>query len=179
VSPSYPKGHFVTLHEILLQNHLLLFDLAYNRIPRATFQEALKQKGEKPVTDDSSVGKISTVNALFLRDLTEEADRPHHYPQVPPSVSLDKILKAMAVYELHGLNDIDTAVRFGERLGERIDVEHAIALLADSKCRQPDGVDPIELLRQHVRNLEGSTSWRLTAPLRGLKSLLGGARPRK
>ena len=57
----------------------------------------------------------------------------------PPSV--DQILKTMAIYELHGFNDIalQTAVAFAEELGERLDVERAIDLL----CRQTDlAVEP-------------------------------------
>jgi hypothetical protein len=35
VSPAYPNSHFATVAEIALENHLLVFDLAFNRIPRA------------------------------------------------------------------------------------------------------------------------------------------------
>jgi len=41
VSPSYPRGHFATLAELALENHLLVFDVAFNRIPRASYQRAL------------------------------------------------------------------------------------------------------------------------------------------
>jgi len=44
VSPSYPKSHFGTLAEIALENHLVVFDLAFNRIPRPSFQQALISK---------------------------------------------------------------------------------------------------------------------------------------
>src|SRR6476469_9963395 len=36
VSPSYPKSHFGTLAEIALENHLMVFDLVFDRIPRAS-----------------------------------------------------------------------------------------------------------------------------------------------
>ena len=41
ISPTYPKGHFVTLHEMLLQHRLLVLDIGMNRIRRASFQRAL------------------------------------------------------------------------------------------------------------------------------------------
>src|SRR5579871_6798215 len=83
VSPSYPLGHFATIQTILLEHHLLVFDLAYNRVPRESYQQALLRKGIPPVADQVSIGKVSTVNALFLRDLIDEAHSPHHYPKPP------------------------------------------------------------------------------------------------
>jgi Methyltransferase FkbM domain len=44
VSPAYPKSHFVTLAALALENHLVVFDVAFNRIPRASYQRALIQK---------------------------------------------------------------------------------------------------------------------------------------
>jgi hypothetical protein len=43
----------------------------------------------------------------------------------------------MIIYELHVLNDValDTAQRFAERLGARLDVDRAIWLLADPDIR--------------------------------------------
>src|SRR5262249_233600 len=40
VSPAYPKSHFGTLAELALESHLLVFDIAFNRIPRESFQRA-------------------------------------------------------------------------------------------------------------------------------------------
>jgi len=69
---------------------------------------------------------------LFCRDLTAERDGSLYYAKLPPPPSVDQILKAMSIYELHGLNDIavDTAVRFSRELGRRVDVERAIDLLS-------------------------------------------------
>src|SRR5262252_1488133 len=50
VSPSYPKSHFGTMAELALENHLLVFDIAFNRIPRESFQRALVHKGLKPIS---------------------------------------------------------------------------------------------------------------------------------
>jgi hypothetical protein len=79
----------------------------------------------------------------------------------------------MIICELHSLNDIalDTAERFAERLGARLDVDRAIWLLADPDTR------PNEYRRQIKRLVcayEQSTSWRITAPLRWIKLMLVG-----
>jgi hypothetical protein len=100
----------------------------------------------------------------------------------------------MITYELYGLGDIalDTPVRFRERLGERLDVEKAIALPADPLCRapgrkpaplwpenHPDPAQPVErstpelqATLDRLRALEDSISWRLTAPLRAVRRAL-------
>jgi hypothetical protein len=63
--------------------------------------------------------------------LTAEREGSLHYERrlAPPSV--DQILKTMAIYELHGLNDVavDTALLYSDELGKRVDVERAVDLL--------------------------------------------------
>src|SRR5262249_10507030 len=75
-SDAYPKSHFGTLAEILLEHHLLVFDLAFNRIPRATFRRALENKGIKTDPQHDGFGKPAMVNVLFCRDLIDETDAP-------------------------------------------------------------------------------------------------------
>jgi Methyltransferase FkbM domain len=41
VSPLYPNSHFGTVAELALENHLLVFDIAFNEIPCASLQRAL------------------------------------------------------------------------------------------------------------------------------------------
>jgi hypothetical protein len=139
-SPVYPTGHSAALHYTLLTHHFKLFDAAFDRVPREAFQQALVRKGLPMVVDQSAVEKIFSVNALFLRDMVQEAESPQNYLTPPRAVSVDKLLKAMIIYELHGLNDIalDTAVRFRGQLGQRINVDHAIELLAVRDCRRND-----------------------------------------
>jgi FkbM family methyltransferase len=142
VSPTYPKSHFATLQEILLRRHFLVFDLNFNRIPRASFQRALAGKRLSPLSDQQSVGKPATLNVLFCRDLIDETDRPENYTSACDPFTIDQIIKLMIIYELYGLNDIavDTAERFKDRLAGRLDVEKAITLLADPQCRATRGV---------------------------------------
>jgi FkbM family methyltransferase len=176
VSPSYPKSHFATLAEIALENHLLVFDLAFNRIPRASFQRALVHKGFEPVSEQDAVGRPATVDVLFARDLIDEVDHSGHYRSPPQPVSINQLIKSMIIYELHALNDValDTAERFAERLGTHLDVDRAVRLLADPNCvvneyrRQ---------LRAQKRAYEESTSWRITAPLRSARLLFGAPHP--
>jgi len=187
VSPTYPKSHFGTLQEILLERHFLVFDLNFNRIPRASFQQALVRKGLPAVTDQRSAGKPATLNVLFCRDLIDETDHPENYVGPCEPLSVDQLIKMMIVYELHGLNDIalDVADRFRDRLSGRLDVDKAIDLLADPYCRTPGGAPParaadgmIEPLRaanaaleQRIHDFEASTSWHATAPLRALRKV--------
>src|SRR5262249_19759321 len=96
--------------------------------------------------------------------------------------------------ELYGLSDValDTVERFRDRLGERLDVERAIALLADPLCRAPGHVAVRPLLQtapesvhraeklavelqaaiDRLQALENSISWRVTAPLRAVRRAL-------
>jgi len=109
---------------------------------------------------------------LFCRDLIDEVDHQDNYVTACRPTTVDQIIKVMIICELHSLNDIalDTAERFAERLGARLDVDRAIWLLADPDIR------PNEYRRQ-IRAYEQSTSWRITAPLRWLKPMLiGGGR---
>ncbi len=160
ISPLYPKTHFGTLQELLLNARMLPFDFAFNRVPRASFVAAVekgRQPGAAPLQD---LGKPATFNVLFCRDLIDEADHSENYAALTDPVDVDQLIKQMIIYELHGLNDIalDTAVRFADRLAERLDVEKAIDLLADPECRTSP---------------EASTSSRLwplhTLPIRALR----------
>jgi FkbM family methyltransferase len=132
VSPTYPRTHFGTLQEILLQHHMLVFDLNFARAPRATFQSAVERKGLSVPSDQCSLGKPSTFNILFCRDAIDETDHPESYVVACQALSVDQLLKIMIIYEIYGLNDIalDTAERFRGRLGDRIDIDKAVSLLS-------------------------------------------------
>lgn len=180
-SPTYPNGHFIELHEILHQHRLAVFDLGFNRIARSAFQRALARKGLPAISDQTSVGKVSTLNVLFALDPIEDAEYPHHNPApLRAPLGIDKLLKLLIVYELHGLSDVavDAAEYFRGTLGSRIDVDRAIELLADPDCRVPANqgsldTSAIAALRRQIDELEKSNSWRITAPLRKIRSLMG------
>jgi FkbM family methyltransferase len=172
VSPHYPKSHFVTMAEFALDNHLLVFDLAFDRAPRASFQKALIRKGLKPIVDHNEIGKPTTVDVLFCRDLIDEVDHQDNYVTASRPTTIDQIIKTMIICELHSLNDIalDTAERFADPLGARFDVDRAIWLLADPDMRPNEDGE----YRRRIRAYEQSTSWRITAPLRWIKPMLVG-----
>jgi FkbM family methyltransferase len=170
VSPTYPKSHFGTLAELVLEHHLLVFDLAFNRIPRESFQRALVHNGLKPISKLDSLGRPATVNVLFGRDLIDEVDHQSNYQGPCRPFSVSQLIKSIIVCELYSLNDValDTAERFADRLGAHLDVDRAVRLLADPDCVSNE-------YRRQIRAFELSTSWRITAPLRWAKTLLFGA----
>jgi FkbM family methyltransferase len=158
ISPTYPKGHLATLHEMSLQHGLLVFDIGFNRIPRASFQRALVRNGRKAIVGEDSVGKPAKLDVLFCRDPIDEADHPENYQTPCQPLNLEQLIKLMIMYELHGLNDIavDTVERFANRLKGRLDIEQAIRLLADPHCRPGP-------LRRFIRNARRSVRRRVRA----------------
>jgi FkbM family methyltransferase len=180
VSPIYPKSHFCTLHELLAGAHLLVFDLNFDRVPRHSFVRALSRTDSSPIGTSQEIGKPATFNMLFCRDLIDDTDHPEIYATPCEPISTDQIIKMMIIYELYGLNDValDTAVRFRERLGERLDVEKAIDLLTDPLCRAPGRRPPpppeLQAAVDRLRAVENSISWRVTAPLRAVRRTLMG-----
>src|SRR5262245_43134990 len=174
VSPSYPKGHFGTMAELALENHLMVFDIAFNRIPRASYQRALVSKGLEPISVQAAIARRATVDVLFSRDLIDEVDHPENYQGRCRPFSVSQLIKSIIILELHALNDValDTAERFAERLGAQLDVDRAVRLLADPDCMTNEYR---KQMRAQISAFELSTSWRITAPLRWAKRLVFGA----
>jgi FkbM family methyltransferase len=169
-SNAYPDSRFALVQAALLRNGLVLCDLNFDRVPRASYREARNVRGMSALPAVGS-GKPRLFNVLLCRDLAAERDGSVFYKRLPPRPTIDQILKTIAIYELHGLNDVavDTAVKFSAELGQRIDVERALDLL----CQQIE-VPPLDAdsLRQQIHSIYASTSWRITAPLRAIGNAL-------
>jgi FkbM family methyltransferase len=163
VSPMYPQGHLPTLHALLSKARMRVFDLNFNRVPRRSFVQAVGRASE-------DIGKPATFNVLFCRDLIEEADHPENYTAPCNPESVDRIIKAMIVYELHGFSDIalDTAVRFRESLEVRLDLAKVVSLLADPLCRAPGHMpmvkwaEELDAARRRLEEVEREWADRLT-----------------
>jgi hypothetical protein len=136
-SPLYPETHLGTLQKLLLEAHFLIFDLNFDRVPRASYRREVARRRPPGAALIRGMGRPATVNALFCRDLIDEADHAENYMSVCQPVSIDQLIKLMIVYELYRLSDValDTAIRFVEQLAPRLDVEQAVDLLADPFCR--------------------------------------------
>jgi FkbM family methyltransferase len=139
VSPELPGSHFGELQAILLGAHLLTFDLAFNRVPRASYLREIRRRGRNHLLSRTA-GKPGTLNVLFARDLIDERDHPENYTTASEPLSADRLIKMMIIMELYGLSDIalDTADRFSDLLAPRMDVEKAFDLLADPLGGMPD-----------------------------------------
>jgi FkbM family methyltransferase len=192
----YPRSQFDLIHGLLIEHGLVVADLNFNRVRRAAYLKARSRRNlrELPV---EGAGMPSTLNVLFCRDPPAEGTGIRYYEKPPSPLRIDQILKLMAIYELHDLNDVavDIAVSFSNQLGQRLDVEHAIDLLCERtthdfaavKRASADSIEgQFELARDYVLQLEtdrtalmerldqiyASTSWRLTAPLRAIGNIL-------
>jgi FkbM family methyltransferase len=171
-SPVYLRTHFQAINEILIEHRLLVFDLNFVHTPRATYTEALTKR---PTTFDF----------VFCRDFVAEKDHPHHFFDLrseEPEPPVDKIIKAMINFELHGLMDcaVDLAARFREKLQERLDVDEAVELLLAPAPYPRNTADVISCLnmitqlRKRVDELSGKSA--RPSEQNSLKRLLRGWR---
>jgi hypothetical protein len=127
------------INDIVLDYRLQLFDISYWRYARPAYLAA-KARHPWPQADpmrdwpDLEVGQPSTVDAVFCRDFVMEDVAPERFGHLPEAVlepTIDKLVKSMINFELHGLMDcaVDIAAHFRDRLAQRLDVDHAIMLL--------------------------------------------------
>jgi FkbM family methyltransferase len=194
VSPEHPHGHFHAINELLVQNHLLVFDVNIVRAPRPAYVDASRRAGieERDLPPIRLlVGAPTTCDFLFCRDLTAERAHPENFiaPRPPPPTA-DQIIKAMINFELHGLMDcaVDVAAAFRSELEGRFDVDKAISLLL-RPAQNPRNTADVALCMNRIGALErevrervisevtlaqvyGSTSWRVTKPLRLARTAL-------
>jgi FkbM family methyltransferase len=134
--PVEPGGRtqFDELHASLLEQGLRLFDLVSERLPRPEYLRLREARHRTwPVPADPrtrpppfAIGQFVVFDILFCRDLVAQSAVPEGN-----DTSIDRILKMMIIFEMHGLMDCATelASHFRERLGARLDVDRAIDLL--------------------------------------------------
>jgi FkbM family methyltransferase len=140
-SPTHLHTHFGTLNDLLLPHGLHVFDLSYVRWPYPPYTAALSESkyseskcAVRRMRNLRVVGRPTTFDFVFCRDFVAERDWPQSFINKPlpyrlPSV--DKLIKAMINFELHGLMDcaFEIGMQFREHLEQRIDVSWALDLL--------------------------------------------------
>jgi FkbM family methyltransferase len=189
VSPVYLRTPFVDICEILSEHRLLVFDLNAIRTARPSYVAARARNPwpKRDIMQDSphlDVGQPRTLDFVFCRDFAAEAISPHHFitlpeASLPPTV--DKLIKTMINFELHGLMDcaVELAEQFRAELSPRFDVDEAIANLIHPAPHPRNTADVTECmrmihaLRHHIRTTEVAPA-RL-APVVDLKSDRVGA----
>jgi FkbM family methyltransferase len=175
VSPVLPRTHIFAVNETLIEHKLVLFDLAFSRVPRSSFAAALGAE------HGLAFGQPATFNILFARDLVTERDFPMSYlvPPIAETASADMVIKSAILFELYGLVDCayEVIAQFAAALPASFDVEKALALLCNASglpdTRTPSGAN------SELNAVYNSTSWRITAPMRAIRRRLsagsGGA----
>jgi FkbM family methyltransferase len=132
--------HFDCISSVLLKHRLRLFDFVGLRLPRPSYLALRKDRNRDWYSGSSPRGKPPPFDLgqpiifdfLFCRDLVaEQQDVENNDSMAQPS--LDRILKMMIIFELHGLMDcaVELASRFRESLMSRLDVDRAIDLLLE------------------------------------------------
>lgn len=163
ISPLLPKTHFSECCDPLVQQRLIVFDIAFNRVPII----------DLPALAGRSVHRPGTVNLLLSRNLTQERDSPasYVYRAAERQVSAQTILKSAIVFEAYGLLDWSAYVlkNFADLIGGTIDIDAAIARLAPPSDAAAKDME-IDELRKSLQAIYASHSWRVTAPLRKLKT---------
>jgi FkbM family methyltransferase len=136
ISSTHLRTHFSSLNDLLILHRLRVFDLSYVRWPHPYYLNALSNAEADAARRITLrvVGRPSTFDFVFCRDLVAERDSPQSYINKPlpyhvPSV--DTLIKAMINFELHGLMDcaFEIGVQFRELLEQRLDVSRALDLL--------------------------------------------------
>src|SRR5262249_53704009 len=122
VSPVYPRTPFAEINDILVEYRLLVFDVNFVRAARQSYvaaRAAHPWPAADPMHDspDLDVGQPATFDFVFCRDFVQEHTSPHNYMTAENAVTkptVDKLIKSMINFELHGLMDcaVDIAEHF-------------------------------------------------------------------
>ena len=157
VSPVYLRTAFAEINDIVVQHRLLVFDLNCVRHARPAYVAA-RTRYPWPPADPMhdvpylDVGRPSTFDFVFCRDYVAESVTPTAFASLPDAVTaptVDKLIKSMINFELHGLMDcaVDLAEHFHASLAERLDVDEAIMLLARRPPHARNTADVVECLK--------------------------------
>jgi FkbM family methyltransferase len=133
VSPTLPDTHFWASYEPLLGKRLLLFDVAFNRVPRARYAGEVAKR--RSAVEAPGRFRPATWNVLLARDLIQDCESPSSYPRMPNVlVDADAVLKSIIVLELYGLIDwaYDYLRSFSDLLRPHLDVELARQVLVSA-----------------------------------------------
>src|SRR5262245_43499768 len=156
VSPIYSRTPFVEICEMLSEHRLIVFDLNAVRSPRSSYVAARKLRPwpESDIMRDSpllDVGQLRTFDFVFCRDFVAESNSPQFatFPGSSFAPTVDKLIKSMINFELHGLMDcaVDLAQHYAMMLAERIDVEEAIERLIYRPTAVRNTADVVECMR--------------------------------
>ena len=118
-SPILPDTHFCAIQRPLLRAGLVMQDLAFDRIPYASFDQRARERGTA-ADQLKTRARPATFNVLFTRNPADWAPK-----------SADEVIKLAAIFELYGLNDsaYETLSRFRELLPQAIDFREISDLL--------------------------------------------------
>lgn len=119
-----PETHFAAVQAPLLRAGLVLQDLAFNRIPYASFARRAAERGLSAERLRTRA-RPATFNVLFTRDPAAWSPR-----------SADAVLKLAIIFELYGLNDsaYEVLTRFAPLLAPALG---GVGALADRLLRPP------------------------------------------
>jgi len=154
---TFPRTPLPDIMALAAEHRLSVFDLSYIRHPRAAYVAA-RARAPQPAADPLhdmpplDVGQPETVDLLMCRDFVAEATNPELFAVLPGAVTaptLDKIIKAMIVFELHGLMDcaVELAQHFRPLLSRRLDVDTAVSHLIERPPYARNTADVVECLR--------------------------------
>ena len=115
ISATLPETHFWAVYKQLLPHGFLLYDLAFDRVERASFANKARSLGIKR---PYAVAQPASFNILFYREA--------------PSLSTDETLKRAIILELYGMVDIayDVLIANAETFPNSFPLEEAAAYLA-------------------------------------------------
>ena len=156
-SPRYPRTAFAEINDLLVPHRLAVFDINCVRVPRPAYVAARARHPWPPLdpmrdVPELDVGRPTIFDFLFCRDFAAEDADPGLLASLPGAITeptVDKLIKSMINFELHGLMDcaVHLAEHFRAKLASRLDVDEAIRLLARRPPHARNVADVIATLR--------------------------------